>query len=152
MMPLLYIAASKTLSRWGGDVGLGKQIFKIGLAADAAGLSDWLLSGACQCGDWTLARQQDVLSSGEDAFFQALAVKEKLVDPALYPRLRGESGIVRVQQGRVENFKLSQLALKGEQPDKVSVRQSDIISYLLEQALKAVAAAQGSALAYPSRR
>jgi hypothetical protein len=135
-MPVLYVARSASLSKWASDVGLSKHVFKVGLA-EADALKDLLASGWAGQTDWTLVKKQDVELADEDEILGRLAKKEKLVDPALYPRIRGERGIYKVIPTHVENHMLVTRALGGEESIRdVKVKPADFGDYLIKNALR----------------
>ena len=57
-MPILYVARSSKLGRWASDVGLGKSIYKVGVAES----DPKALAGAGWAGetDWTIVRKMAV--------------------------------------------------------------------------------------------
>src|SRR5439155_154002 len=63
-MGILYVARSAKLCRWGSDVGLGKHIYKVGLAeGDPKALAAAGWAGET---DWTITRKQAVEGLVED--------------------------------------------------------------------------------------
>src|SRR5919112_3545413 len=104
-MPTLYVATSKELGKWGADVGISKHLYKLGVAEGSADAAVDALNEAAYGGqsDWKLIKKQEVESLSEAAALGRVERKEKLVDPAYYPRLRGTSGIFRVKPVNVEN-------------------------------------------------
>ncbi len=135
-MPVLYVARSAALSKWASDVGLSKHVFKVGLA-EADALKDLLASGWAGQADWTLVKKQEVDLADEDEILGRLAKKEKMVDPALYPRLKGERGIYKVLPAHVENYMLVTRALGGEESIRdVKVKPADFGDYLIKNALR----------------
>jgi len=57
-MGILYVARSAKLSRWGSDVGLGKHVYKVGVAeGDPKPLAAAGWAGET---DWTITRKQAV--------------------------------------------------------------------------------------------
>jgi hypothetical protein len=135
-MPVLYVARSASLSKWASDVGLSKHVFKVGLA-EADALKDLLAAGWAGQTDWTLVRKQEVELADEEEILQRLAKKEKVVDPALYPRIRGERGIYKVVPAHVENHMLVTRALGGEESIRdVKVKPADFGDYLIKNALR----------------
>jgi hypothetical protein len=135
-MPVIYVARSASLSKWASDVGLSKHVFKVGLA-EADALKDLLASGWAGQTDWTLVRKQDVDLADEDEIIGRLAKKEKMVDPALYPRIKGERGIYKVLPAHVENHMLVTRALGGEESIRdLKVKPADFGDYLIKNALR----------------
>jgi hypothetical protein len=138
IMPLVYVATSKTFAQWASDVGLGKHVYKVGVAAGTAedaikALNDAALAGAS---DWRLMKKQEADDIDEAAAIERLAKKEKQVDPAYYPRLRGATGIFRVKVANVANSLLVKRALAGEEEKVDKVKASDIATYLIQNALQ----------------
>ncbi len=99
-MAILYVARSPRLCRWASDVGLGKNIFKVGLAeGDPKPLA---ASGWAGESDWTITRKQEVEGLSEEEALARLARKEKAIEPRLYPKLKGATGVFRLTPARVE--------------------------------------------------
>jgi hypothetical protein len=137
-MTTLYVARSKGLSEWAGDVGLTKHVFKVGVAATSGKdavktLNDGRVAGQ---DDWTLLQEKDVGDLTEEQAFARLAAKEKTVDPALYPRLKGEAGVFKVKPASVENHIIVKRALANEESLAVKVTNAEIAAYLIENALR----------------
>ena len=136
-MTVIYVARSKGLCEWAGDVGLTKHIFKVGVAdqgkaavaalnaARAAGQDDWALLKEADAGE---ARAADALAR--------LALREKPVDPALYPRLKGEAGVFKVKPSNVENYVIVKRALANQESLAVKIGNAEIAAYLIESALR----------------
>ena len=135
-MPIVFIAHSKQASLWGADVGLGKNIFLLSTAETADEAAAFLAAKPCGAEDWTLIKKEEVDSADTQALQDKLAVKEKRVDPALYPRLRGFQGLYKVKIENVENHLMVKKALEGEAPKIIKVKPVDIAGYLLLNALK----------------
>lgn len=132
-MPILYVAISKTMQEWGADVGLGKNLFKIGIADGQT--ADEAVAGAGGQDDWKVLKTADV-DFGEDDALTRLGRREKLVDPNYYPKLRGARGVVKVNLAAVENSRLVALALEGKQPPKTKAKPADIAAYLINNTLR----------------
>ena len=133
-MGILYVARSPKLCRWASDVGLGKNIFKVGLAeGDPKRLA---ASGWAGETDWTITRKQEVEGLSEEEALARLARKEKAVEPHLYPKLKGAAGVFRLTPARVENHIIVKRALAGDS-DRVEIklRPTDFADYLIHQAL-----------------
>jgi hypothetical protein len=133
-MPKLYVASSKSLQDWGSDVGLGKHVYKVGCVQEGepaeavenmAGFSDWKI---------LLSVETD---QNEPTILERLAIKEKMVDPNYYPRLRGMLGIVKIALPSVENAMLVTIALDNREPPKgMKVKPVDIANYLVRNLIK----------------
>jgi hypothetical protein len=136
-MTILYVATSKIFSAWAADVGLGKHVYKVGLAEGSdedalKALNDESCAGA---NDWRLLKTQHADGLDEAAILDRLAKKEKVVDPNYYPRLRGATGIFRVKVANVTNHLLVKRALAGEEERVDKVKPPDIAAYLIQNAL-----------------
>ena len=135
-MPVVFIAHSKQVATWGADVGLGKNIYLLSVADDADAVTAFLAGKPCGGEDWTVAKTEEVAQADAQALQDNLAVKEKRVDPNLYPRLRGFQGLFKVKIENVENHLMVKKALEGEAPKVIKVKAADIGAYLLLNALK----------------
>jgi len=136
-MPILYVAASKTVADWAADVGLTKHVYKAGIADETAddivkALNDSACAGG---GDWKILKKEAVDGIEEAAVIARVAQKEKMVDPAFYPRIRGAQGLFRVKIGNVANHLIVKRALAGEEQKVDKVKTADIAAYLLQAAL-----------------
>lgn len=132
-MPILYVAISKTMQEWGADVGLGKNLFKVGIADGQS--PDEAVAGVGGQDDWKVLKTAEV-DFGEDDALARLGRKEKLVDPNYYPKLRGAQGVVKVNLATVENSRLVALALEGKAPPKAKVKAPDVAAYLINNTLR----------------
>lgn len=135
-MTTIYVARSKALGEWGSDVGLGKHLYKVGLAeaegkAAVAALNAEELAGQ---GDWVLVMADDAGDLDEATLLERLGKREKVVDPKYYPRIRGALGIFKVKPDNVENHILVKQALAGREPKLGAVKPADIASYLIANA------------------
>jgi len=134
-MSVIYVARSKGLCEWAGDVGLTKHVFKVGVTENAKtaikALND---SRAANQDDWTLVRDADAGGVTEAEALARLAAKEKAVDPVLYPRLKGEGGVFKVKPANVENHVLVKRALANEENLAVKISNAEIAAYLIENA------------------
>src|SRR5258708_39924203 len=118
-MPILYVARSPKLGRWASDVGLGKNIYKVGVAdGDPKALA---AAGWAGESDWTIVRKTAVDDLSEAEAFDRLGRKEKMIDPNLYPKLKGAAGVFRLIPTRVENHIIVTRALAG-QSDRIGVQ------------------------------
>jgi hypothetical protein len=133
-LAILYVARSSRLCRWASDVGLGKNIYKVGIAEDDP--KSLAASGWAGESDWTVTRKQAVEGLSEEEALEKLARKEKMVEPRLYPKLKGAVGVFRLTPAQVENHIIVKRALAGES-DRVEIklRPTDFADYLIHQAL-----------------
>ena len=129
-MGILYVARSARLCRWASDVGLGKHVYKVGVAPShpkALAAAGW--AGET---DWTIVRKAAVEGLSEQEALDRLARKEKMIDPNLYPKLKGAAGVFRLTPARVENHIVVTRALAG-QSDRVEIKlkPTDYADYLI---------------------
>lgn len=134
-MGFIYAARSAKLSRWAADVGLGKHVYKIGVAEDepkALAAKGW--AGET---DWTIVRKRAVEELGEDEVLARLARKEKMIEPHLYPKLKGALGVFRLTAARVENHLLVTRALAGDGGRiELKLKPGDFADYLIHNAMR----------------
>ena len=134
-MGILYVARSAKLCRWASDVGLGKHVYKVGVAeGDPKPLAAAGWAGET---DWTIARKQAVEGLAEEEALARLGRKEKLVEPNLYPKLKGATGVFRLAPNRVESHMIVTRALAG-QSDRVEIKlkPTDFADYLIHNTLR----------------
>jgi hypothetical protein len=127
----IYVARSKALSQWGYDVGLSKNIFKVGYTEEP--IKDVIAAGFAGETDWVLVKKQDdVEGTTEDEVIARLAAKVKLIDPRLNPRIKDTAGIFKVLPTQVENHLLVTRALADEPELKdLKIKPIDIAAYLI---------------------
>jgi hypothetical protein len=134
-MPVLFVARSVKLSRWGSDVGLGKHLYKVGVAdGDPKTLA---ATGWAGEGDWKIVRTRDVEGLSEEEAVERLGRKERMIDPNLYPKLKGTAGVFRLRAEQVENHILVSRALAGDS-DRVDLKlkPADFADYLIHNAMR----------------
>lgn len=134
-MPILYVARSGKLGRWASDVGLGKTIYKVGVAeGDPKALATAGWAGET---DWTIVRKTAVEDLSEAEALDRLGRKEKMIDPNLYPKLKGAAGVFRLTPARVENHIIVTRALAG-QSDRIEIKlkPADYADYLIHNTLR----------------
>ena len=134
-MGILYVARSAKLCRWASDVGLGKHLYKVGVAeGDPKPLAAAGWAGET---DWTITRKQAVEGLGEEEALARLGRREKIIDPNLYPKLKGAAGVVRLVPTRVESHIIVTRALAGES-DRVEIKlkPTDFADYLIHNTLR----------------
>jgi hypothetical protein len=132
-MPSIYVARSVKMGKWASDVGLGKQIYKIGVTdgdPKQAAATGW--AGET---DWTIVKAEPVEALDEDEAIDRLTVKERMVDPNLYPKLKGTRGVFRLNPTKVENHIVVARALAGESELKaLKLKPADFAAYLISNA------------------
>jgi len=134
-MGILYVARSAKLCRWASDVGLGKHVYKVGVAeGDPKPLATVGWAGES---DWTITRKQAVEGLGEEEALARLGRKEKVVEPNLYPKLKGAAGVFRLAPNRVERHIIVTRALAG-QSDRIEIKlkPTDFADYLIHNTLR----------------
>ena len=139
-MPVVFVASSRELGKWGGDVGLTKHIYKLGVAEESAEAAVKAMNESAAAGfsDWKLLKKEEVETADEDALLARLANREKMVDPGLYPKIRGERGIFKVKPENVENHFLVKHALESEHSElkAFKAKPADVGAYLINSALR----------------
>ncbi len=134
-MGFLYVARSAKLGRWASDVGLGKHVYKVGLTeGDLKALAAVGWAGET---DWTMVRKREVEDLREEEVLARLARTEKMVDPQLYPKLKGALGVFRLTAPRVENHLLVTRALAGDGTRvEIRLKPTDFADYLIHNAMR----------------
>lgn len=136
-MPTIYVARSAGLAKWGSDVGLSKHVYKLGLTDQP--LKQHLTASAwAGFADWTIVlKQEEVTAPSEAEAIQSAARKVRMVDPALYPRLKGAMGVFKILPAQVENHIVLTRALAGlEESGDLKIKAADFARYLIHQALR----------------
>jgi hypothetical protein len=133
-MPVLFVARSVRMGKWSSDVGLGKNVYKVGVCE---GEDPKALAAAGWAGepDWKILAQREVEGLGEDEAVEQLGKKERMLDPNLYPKLKGARGVFSVNLKHVENHIVVARALAGESELKeLKVKPADFAAYLIHNA------------------
>jgi|HubBroStandDraft_1064217.scaffolds.fasta_scaffold00046_8 hypothetical protein len=135
-MAAIFVARSAELSRWASDVGLSKHVYKLGVTE--APMKEILAAGWAGFAGWTLVKKQDCAPGiDNDGAIARLAARVKRIDPALYPRLRGETGVFKVTPAQVENHIVLTRALAGtEESGELKVKHPDFGDFLIHNALR----------------
>jgi hypothetical protein len=132
-MPMIYIARSVKMGKWASDVGLGKHVYKVGVADDdpkALAAAGWAGEG-----DWSIVKTEDIEGLDEDRVIERLARKERMIDPNLYPKLKGTRGVFRLNLVQVENHIVVSRALAGASDKaELKLKPADFAAYLIHNA------------------
>jgi hypothetical protein len=134
-MGVIYVARSVKFGKWASDVGLSKHVFKVGYTdGDPKAVVEQGWGGET---DWTILRKREAEGLSEEAVIERLQRKEKMIDPAYYPRLRGAAGIFKVLPEHVENHIIVARTMSG-QSDRVELKlkPADFADYLIHNALR----------------
>lgn len=141
-MPVVYVAKSKGLEKWGADHGLTKHVYKLGVAEDSAEAAVERLNAAAAAGhsDWKLVKEKEVDAAQgavavEAEVLERLGRKTKAVDPAYYPGIKGARGIFKVKPVDIERSVLVGQAVAGEEMKPVKINAASIADYLIKNAL-----------------
>ncbi len=134
-MATIFVARSAALSQWGSDVGLGKNLFKVGVCeGDPAEL---VAAGWAGEKDWTLVKKQADIDLSEEEAIERLAKRQKRVDPTYYPRIKGEAGLFKVVDGDVQRHIILARAMAGEnERAAIRLKAADYGAYLISNALR----------------
>ena len=85
--------------------------------------------------DWKLVKKEEAGGIDEDAAIEHLGHKERMVDPTLYPKIKGARGIFKVKPVNVENYFYAKQALENLDTREIKVKHPEIAAYLLHAAL-----------------
>jgi hypothetical protein len=134
-MSVLFVARSARLARWASDVGFGRNIYKVGVSNEDP--KDLAAAGWAGEDDWKIVRTEAVEGLSEAAAIERLLGREKSIDPTLYPKLKGASGVFRVAADHVENHIVVSRALAGagDRAD-LKLKPADFAAYLIHNVLR----------------
>ena len=134
-MGVIYVARSAKLGKWASDVGLSKNVFKVGYVE--SDLKPIVEQGWAGETDWSVVRKREAEGLTEEEVIARLARKEKMIDPTYYPRLRGAAGIFKVSPEHVENHILVARTMAGEaERIELKLKPADFADYLIHNALR----------------
>jgi hypothetical protein len=134
-MGTLYVARSAKFSDWASDVGLSKNVFKLGYTEEP--IEDLVKAGWGGADDWTILGKKDADGLDEAELVAKMARREKMIDPNYYPRLKGATGIFKVSPEKVENSILVAKSMADETIAKLpKLKPTDFADYLIQNALK----------------
>jgi hypothetical protein len=132
-MATIYVARSVKAGKWASDVGLGKHVYKLGVTDDDP--KQTAAAGWAGETDWSIVKTEPVEGLAEDEAIDRLAAKERMIDPNLYPKLRGARGVFRLNEVKVENHFVVARALSGESELKlVKLKPADFAAYMIVNA------------------
>jgi len=132
-MATIYVARSVKAGKWASDVGLGKHVYKLGVTDDDP--KQTAAAGWAGETDWSIVKAEPVEGLEEDEAIDRLAAKERMIDPNLYPKLKGARGVFRLNEVKVENHFVVARALSGESELKlVKLKPADFAAYLIANA------------------
>jgi len=136
-MPVVYVAKSKSLEKWGADHGLTKHVYKLGVAPDSGEAAVERLNAEAVGGhtDWKLVTEKEVEDAAEAEMLERLGKKTKAVDPTYYPGLKGARGIFKIKPVDIERSVLVGQAVAGEEMKPVKINAASIADYLIKNAL-----------------
>jgi hypothetical protein len=136
-MATAYVARSSNAAKWGASVGLTKHIYKLGVAEDSAEAAVKALNQSAYAGetDWKLIKKETVEGIDEAAAIDRLSRKEKMVDPNLYPKIKGAVGVFKVKPVNAENYFFVKQALERLETRDIKIKHPEIADYLLHAAL-----------------
>jgi hypothetical protein len=132
-MPSIYVARSVKTGKWGSDVGLGKHVYKVGVTdgdPKEAAAGGW--AGET---DWSIVKSEPVEGLTEEEVIERLARKDRVIDPNLYPKLKGARGVFRLNLVQVENHIVVSRALAGaSDKTELKLKPADFAAYLIHNA------------------
>ena len=136
-MAVIYVARSSNASKWGASVGLTKHIYKLGVAEDTAEAAVKALNQSAYAGetDWKLIKKEDT-EIDEAAAIERLGQKEKMVDPNLYPKIKGARGVFKVKPVNVENHFFVKQAFADMETRDIKIKHPEFADYLIHNAVK----------------
>jgi hypothetical protein len=133
-MGTIFVARSASLSDWASDVGLSKHVFKLGVTDED--VKSLIAAGWANFPNWTLLKEAPADVSEAEAIAK-LAAKVKMIDPMLYPKIKGTPGIFKVTQAQVENHIVVAKALQGSTELLApKLKPVDYASFMIHNALK----------------
>ncbi len=134
MAAVIYVARSAKLGKWASDVGVSKNVYKVGVAEepvkDLAASANWAGES-----DWTIVKKEAAEGLDEETVLTRLARRETLIDPRYYPRIKETPGLFKVDATHVESHIIVGRALEGG-PERVALKlkPADFAAYLIHNA------------------
>jgi len=134
-MGTIYVARSAAFSEWASDVGLSKNVFKLGYTEEP--LEDVVKANWAGAEDWSIVKKKAADGIDEAELIAKMARREKMIDPAYYPRLRGATGIFKIPPDKVESSIIVAKSMANEAlPKSLKAKPGDFADYLISNALK----------------
>jgi hypothetical protein len=134
-MSVIYVARSAALTKWASDVGQGKHIFKLGVADSEADAKAAVATGWAGETDWKIVSSRAVEGVDEADVLARLGHKERIIDPAYYPKLKGTPGVFRIALTNVQNSLLVAQAMTEAPLTDIKAKPKDIADYMIRNAL-----------------
>jgi hypothetical protein len=137
-VPAIFVARSSTLAEWGHSVGLTKHLYLVAISDDKANAALAAMNAAGHAGqnDWKMIKKDKVDVLDAEAAFAKLAARENMVDPEMYPKIKGVRGVFKVKIENVENHFMVQRALAGTEQIDRKLKPADIGTYLIRSAVE----------------
>jgi len=134
-MGAVYVARSAKCCEWASDVGLSKNVYRLGYTEEP--VEDVLKANWGGFDDWTIVRKRAADGIDEAELVAKLSRKERMIDPAYYPRLKGATGIFKIAQDHVENSIIVAKTMTNDAlPKSLRVKPADFAAYLIESVLR----------------
>jgi hypothetical protein len=135
-MPVLFVARSVRTGKWSSDVGRGKNVYKVGIS-DGEDPKALAAAGWAGESDWKIVGQQEIEGIEETEAIERLGKKERMLDPNLYPKLKGARGVFSVNPNHVESHIIVGRALAGDSDRiELKLKPADFAAYLIHNATR----------------
>ena len=133
-MPIVYVAMSNDMQEWGADVGVSKQLYKLGYADGDPQNAIKALNDENYAGhsDWSLAGSQEVAGIDAETVMERACERQNVLDPLYYPRLKGAKDIIRLDQRKVEAHIVIKKTMEGQDSKVPKLTPADMSDFLIE--------------------
>jgi hypothetical protein len=132
-MPSIFVARSVKTGKWASDVGLGKHVYKVGIVDGDP--KQAVEAGWAGKSDWSIVKVELIEGLDEEEVLNRLVAKERMIDPNLYPKLKGARGVFRLNETKVENHIVVSRALAGDSDIReLKLKPADFAAYLIHNA------------------
>jgi len=134
MSSSVYVAFSPTMQEWGSDVGIGKHLYKAGLAeADPKeAVADLNAEGYAGQKDWELAGAKPAGELDAAGLAARLPERQKVIDPLYYPKIKGAKDIVKLDQRKVEANIVIKRTMEGRDSKVPRLKPVDMAEFILD--------------------